>query len=134
MKKRSKVILGILAMVLILVIASFWMVKSKMENGLEHLAAAPIAAVDFSQIPDGVYEGEYAAIPVAAVVAVTVQDGKVLAIDLLRHDNGQGKAAEVIPDHVVQAQSLQVDVITGATYSSKAILKAIEMALEQSNP
>lgn len=34
-----------------------------------------------------------------------------------------------IPDMVVNAQSLQVDTISGATNSSKTILKAMENAL-----
>ena len=100
MKTRSKVVLGILAVILILVVASILVVRNTLENGLEELSATPIADIDFSEIPDGRYEGEYGAIPVAAAVAVTVQDGRVQSIDLVRHDNGQGQAAEVIIDHV----------------------------------
>jgi uncharacterized protein with FMN-binding domain len=48
----------------------------------------------------------------------------------LEHRNGQGEAAEVIPQMVVDAQSLQVDAISGATFSSKVILLAIEDALK----
>lgn len=33
--------------------------------------------------------------------------------------------------HVIESQSLQVDVISGATLTSKAHLKALENALEQ---
>jgi uncharacterized protein with FMN-binding domain len=43
--------------------------------------------------------------------------------------NGKGKPAEVIPQKVMDAQSLQVDTISGVTSSSKVILKAIEKAL-----
>jgi len=38
-------------------------------------------------------------------------------------------AAELITDMVIDSQSLKVDVVSGATYSSKIILKAIENAL-----
>jgi uncharacterized protein with FMN-binding domain len=34
-------------------------------------------------------------------------------------------------DRVIEAQSLQVDAISGATLTSKAYLKAVENALEQ---
>ncbi|GAI95081.1 unnamed protein product, partial [marine sediment metagenome] len=34
---------------------------------------------------------------------------------------------------VVEAQTLQVDAVSGATYSSKVILKAIENALNNAN-
>ena len=51
-------------------------------------------------------------------------------IELKKHDNGQGFPAEIIPGKVVEAQSLEVDIVSGATYSSKVILKAIENALK----
>ncbi len=49
-------------------------------------------------------------------------------IELLKHTHGQGGAAEAIPGKVIEAQTLQVDTISSATYSSKVILKAIEQA------
>jgi uncharacterized protein with FMN-binding domain len=88
-----------------------------------------INEVDLSKIEDGVYTGSFGAIPVKAEVQVTVSDHKITDIKILKHDNGQGSAAEVLPDKVVEAQSLKVDLISGATYSSKVILKAIENAL-----
>ena len=40
-----------------------------------------------------------------------------------------GEKAEVIIDKVMAEQSLEVDVVSGATLSSKCILNAIENAL-----
>jgi uncharacterized protein with FMN-binding domain len=48
----------------------------------------------------------------------------------LKHVNGKGTAAESIPETVVEKQTLQVDSVSGATYSSKVILLAIETALK----
>jgi len=42
-----------------------------------------------------------------------------------------GGKAESIVDDVIAKQSLDVDVVTGATYSSSTILKAIEDSLSQ---
>jgi len=64
-------------------------------------------------------------------LTVTVAGGKITAIDIQRHDHGRGAAAEKITDRIIAEQSLQVDTISGATYSSKVILKAIEKALGQ---
>jgi len=50
-------------------------------------------------------------------------------IRLIKHINGQGGAAESIIPEVIAAQSIEVDAITGATYSSEVILKAIEQSL-----
>ena len=60
---------------------------------------------------------------------VFVKDHKIERIELVKHRNGKGAPAEAITGKVVEAQSLQVDAISGATYSSKVILQAIENAL-----
>ena len=49
---------------------------------------------------------------------------------LLEHQTGLGGKAEAIIDQVIQNQSLEVDAVSGATTSSKTILKAIENALQ----
>ena len=70
--------------------------------------------------------------PVSAKVSVTIKDHRIESIELLEHNNGQGAGAEVIPSIVVEKQTMQIDTISGATYSSKVILKAIENALQNS--
>ncbi len=62
------------------------------------------------------------------LIEVTVKDHRITETKL-DHRHGQGEAAEVITDHVIEVQSLQVDTISGITSSSKVILKAIEKAL-----
>ena len=62
---------------------------------------------------------------------VDIVSGRIEAIDLLEHFNGQGKAAEAIIPVVIERQSLAVDVIAGASHSSTVILKAIENALSE---
>lgn len=129
MSKALKVAFIILAVIVLLAVASA-IVISKAEKNLEALSGIPVEDVDLSAVPDGRYEGSYKTFPVAVAVEVTVQDSKITAIDLVKHSNGQGEAAEAIPGMVVEAQSLQVDVISGATYSSRVILLAIEDALK----
>jgi uncharacterized protein with FMN-binding domain len=79
---------------------------------------------------DGVYRGTYKTWPLAATVDVTIKSGTVASIDLVNHKYGRGKPAEVIIERVVEQQSLNVDVVSGATASSKTILIAIRNALE----
>ena len=66
---------------------------------------------------------------IAAKVEVDIKDKKISNIKLLEHKNERGGKAEVIPERVVEAQSLKVDTISGATNSSKVILEAIQNAL-----
>lgn len=92
-----------------------------------------IETLDVSTVKDGVYEGSYDANVISASVKVTVHEGKIESIELTSHKYDRGGPAIAIVDEVIQAQSLDVDVVSGATNSSKTILKAIENAL-QSDP
>ncbi|MDD7793906.1 FMN-binding protein [Clostridium sp. 'White wine YQ'] len=89
-----------------------------------------ISEVDLTKVPDGTYEGSTETLWVAAEVKVTVKDHKITKIDLVKHKYDRGKPAEVLVDKVVEDQKVKVDTVSGATVSSKVILKSIEKALE----
>lgn len=95
----------------------------------KRIAAISISAVDLSKIPDGSYIGSYDAIMISATVRVNIHNHQISGIDLISHKNERGKKAEVIVNKIKSAQSLKVDTITGATNSSKVILKAVQNAL-----
>ena len=126
MKKRTKIaiVIGAVAGIAVIVLGliSFNAYRQK-------VAEITIEEVDLSRVNDGVYTGSCDAIFVIAEVKVTVRDNKITGIVLTRHENGKGEPAEVLPEKVVEAQSLLVDMVSGATSSSKVILKAIENAL-----
>lgn len=130
MKKKTKIVLSIIAIIIIGAGIGVYTVISTLQKNLDNLAQLPIEDVDLSGVADGTYVGSYEVLPVSAEVAVTVMDHKITAIDLVKHINGKGAGAEIIPDEVVKTGSLQVDTVSGATYSSKVILKAIENALK----
>ncbi len=102
-----------------------------------------IADVNFNKLKDGTYVGEYVGTKDHlrdAKVEVTISGGKIADIKILKGAlDKEGKAIEVrngksvedLFDTVVESQSLQVDVISGATLTSKAHLKALENALKQ---
>lgn len=133
MKRRKRmIVLTVLAVVIAGVCIAAVGIRSYMrtiEANLEQLASLPIADVDMSKVADGTYTGSCSVFPVSAQVKVTVKDHRVTGIELVEHRHGRGAAAETIPGRVVEAQSLAVDTVAGATYSSKVILKAIENAL-----
>lgn len=128
MKRRTRVLLIILA-VLIVGFAAIRIVFSRIEANLAALKNMTIQSVDLGGMDDGSYTGSYSSFPVSATVRVTVRDHVMTGIEIIKHTHGQGAEAEAIPEMVIAAQSLQVDSIAGATYSSKVILKAIENAL-----
>lgn len=90
-----------------------------------------LADLELTNIADGTYKGEYALSPVKVVVQVQIKDQQIQAIDILEHENGLGKKAEAITGRVIEAQNLDVDAISGATVSSKVILKAVDNALNK---
>jgi len=94
----------------------------------------PLNAVDFSRLNDGTYHGTYEGGMYkwrANECDVTVASGEVAGIQLVgsRDPGSKNTPHEVLYDRVVQAQSLQVDTISGATLTSKAWLQAVENAL-----
>ena len=86
---------------------------------------------ELSSVSDGVYRATASVPPVVARVEVSVNSGRITGFRVRRHLTGQGRAAEVLADRIVAAQTIQLDAVTGATYSSKAILKAGEKALRR---
>ena len=88
-----------------------------------------ITSPDLNTVADGTYRGNARVGPVRVTLDVTVTDRTITAIEIIRHFNGRGRRAEVIVPAIIEAQSLDVDVVSGATGSSKAFLKAVEDAL-----
>ncbi len=129
MKKKLKWV-GLIVLLLVVILGvAFAVFMKKSEENFEALMAMPVPMVDLTTLSDGSYTGAYSVFPVDVEVTVEVSAQKIVAITIDKHINGQGKPAEVIIDSVVSEQSLDVDMISGATYSSKVIIKAIEDAL-----
>ena len=82
---------------------------------------------------DGIFTADYTKWPVKAVVEVEIKNNKILSVNLVNHRNMKGAGAEAfIPDRIVQSQSTDVDVVSGATYSSIAIMNAAQRAIDLS--
>ncbi|WP_320120790.1 FMN-binding protein [uncultured Sphaerochaeta sp.] len=118
-------------LVVALIIVVVFLLYRRIENKLNALPGLPIADVDFRQVPDGIYSGSYATFPVRVKIEAKMDSGKLTDLSLLEHRNGQGQKAEKILQDVLSSQHLQVDTISGATYSSVVMLKAIESALTE---
>jgi uncharacterized protein with FMN-binding domain len=91
-----------------------------------------IEEVDFGKLADGVYQGEYSYSSTICKVEVKVEGHSIKGIEVLSTgENEHAKKAEEVLDKVKKQQTLQVDVVTGATTTSKALLKATENALKK---
>jgi len=94
------------------------------------IAAIDITGISASEVQDGFYQGEYDAGYIYAKVEVTVKNGRITDINILKHDNERGTPAEVIVGSIIEQQNTKVDAISGATNSSRVIEKAVEDAIE----
>lgn len=84
-----------------------------------------------TEIENGTYLGSADNGLVKATVSVKVNNGVIKDVDILKHDTLLGKPAEKIVNNIIEQQSLEVDAITSATYSSDTIRKAVENALQK---
>ncbi|MFH1394825.1 MAG: FMN-binding protein [Candidatus Omnitrophota bacterium] len=92
-----------------------------------------IDEIDLSNVPDGVYAGEEKYMTFVCKVKVTVKKNQIVDIEAYEgRESEYVERAKEVADRVIANQSLEVDTVTGATVTSKAILKAIENALKSS--
>lgn len=126
MKKSKKVLLITFIMVLLLFFAG----KITMGNMVRNVQNISVSMPGLSNVQDGNYIGEYSIAPVHVKVEVSVSNHQITNITIMQHDNGLGSTAESIVNDVVEEQSLDIDAVSGATVSSKCILKAVDNAIE----
>lgn len=126
MKKGVKILLIVLAVLLL----GFFLMKIALDSLAGNIEVVQAVLPDTGSLADGSYVGEYTLGPVHVKAQVELEEGVLTGVQLLEHNNGLGKKAEVITARILEAQSLDVDCISGATVSSKCILKAVETALQ----
>ena len=97
------------------------------EGGASEEPAEPVAYVD------GTYEGvSDAGMHAGLKVSVTVEGGVITSVEVVEHSETDGisdPAIEGVPAAIVEANSTMVDVVSGATYTSDAIMEATRLAL-----
>ena len=86
-------------------------------------------SIDYTLLNDGTFIGEYSTPLVLAEVKVLINDEQIQDIQLIKHDCGKGRPAEKVIDIIINENNHQVDTVSGATTSSKVIMKAVENAL-----
>lgn len=82
-------------------------------------------------LADGVYKGSATGFSGPVTVAVTIMDKKITSIDILSSTDDEAffNRAKGVIDRIISSQSFDVDVVSGATYSSNGIIKAVKNAL-----
>ena len=90
------------------------------------------AQVTAAAVNDGVYQGSAAGRNGEISVEVTVTDGAIANVTVTEHAETEGlsdPAIADVPAAIVDANSTDVDVVTGASLTSRAIMAAVDQAL-----
>ncbi|HNZ08769.1 MAG TPA: FMN-binding protein [Bacillota bacterium] len=130
------VVIGVVAIILVGGFVFMW-------PGLREVKDLVINDVDFQNLHDGTYVGEYIGIKDHlrdTKIEVVVSGGEISSIKVLKGAIDKegvprkltgGLGVDDLLNVVAVKKTLQVDVITGATLTSKTHLKALENALKQ---
>ena len=84
-------------------------------------------------LEDGVYQGSGTGYRGNITVAVTIKDKQITSIEILSASDDEpffGRAKGLI-DQIIKKQSTKIDTVSGATFSSHGIIKAVRNALSQ---
>ncbi len=121
-----KIIIAIVVIVL-LVMAVAMVVMTK---GMGQVKDVNINEVDLSKVADGTYQGSFSGARWSNEVEVTVENNRITAITVTTPPKFfDTKFSDSLVNNIIEKQSLDVDIVSGATITSKAILKSIENAL-----
>ncbi|KPU43153.1 fumarate reductase flavoprotein subunit precursor [Oxobacter pfennigii] len=99
---------------------------------VENTIKSDIGAEDKIELKENEYTGKGIGMGGELTVKVAMDGKKILSVEILKHNetpNVSDKAIANIPSAIVKAQSADVDIVAGATVTSRAITEAVKDAL-----
>ncbi|NOQ23275.1 MAG: FMN-binding protein [Candidatus Aegiribacteria sp.] len=130
MKKKLLIILAVIIGILIIGGGFF---KIRYDKMVRTFREERVEAVNLQEIEDGVYSGSFREFLVSVTLDVTVSDNRITDIEIVEQQGGPGYEAEETLERILEAQSPVVDVVSGATGSSRCIMIAVYKALSDKN-
>lgn len=106
-------------------------VKTSTEDAEDETAEDEEQEKGSFDLEDGVYQGTGTGYRGDITVAVKIKDKQIASIEILSASDDEpffGRAKGLI-DQIIKKQSMKVDTVSGATYSSKGIISAVKNAL-----
>jgi len=122
--RKIVLISGIIVAVLLLVSSIMQFVQ------LNHYRNLRIEGIDLSRIPDGIYTGN-ADYGFSYSVQVEIVNHHLQRIDIVNNrDSFYARLAEGITQKMLREQRIDINAVTGATTTSKVLMKAVETAVK----
>lgn len=106
--------------------------SSQPESGAPESKPPESSQPSNTQLKDGVYDGQAQGYNGSVKVKLTVTDGKIANVEVTENTETKdvaGKALSDIPKKIVEKNDAKVDIVSGATLTSNAIIKATQDAL-----
>ena len=103
----------------------------KKEEAKEKKEEKKTAAKGSFDLEDGVYKGTGTGYAGDITVAVQIKDKQIVSIDILSSSDDAAffTRAKAVIDKIIEGQTLDVDTVSGATFSSRGIISAVKNAL-----
>ena len=92
-----------------------------------------VAALFGAVLKDGTYSGQALGYHGPLRVAVEIKGGEISRIELVHHKERRARAMKSITRQIVSKQSVDVDAVSGATISCRAVVAAVKNALDQAH-
>jgi uncharacterized protein with FMN-binding domain len=119
-----RIVLIVVVVILVLLLAGFFAVT----RGMKDIRNLSIENPDISSLQDGEYEGSFHKTRWNYRVKVTLEEGEIRDIQFIDKPD-DGSFSDKAVDAVLEAQSLDIDTVTGASINTRAFRKAVENAL-----
>lgn len=102
-------------------------------QGMDQILALAVPDLDFSALPDGIYQGGFSHGRWLYQVEVQVRAGVVEDIEIIKcaHEPLIRSLNRRIIEEILQNQSLDIQGVSGATVNTRALQKAIEDAVKR---
>ena len=103
----------------------------KKEETKEKKEEKKTAAKGTFDLEDGVYKGTGTGYAGDITVSVLIKDKQIVSIDILSSSDDAAffTRAKAVIDKIIEGQTLDVDTVSGATFSSRGIVSAVKNAL-----
>lgn len=104
---------------------------AKKEETKEKKEEKKTAAKGSFDLEDGVYKGTGTGYAGDITVSVLIKDKQIVSIDILSSSDDAAffTRAKAVIDKIIEGQMLDVDTVSGATFSSRGIISAVKNAL-----
>ena len=119
-----RVVLIILGIIAVILIAGYIAAT----RGMKEIRNLSIVDPDVSKIEDGVYEGSYRKTRWNYGVKVTIEGGRIADIEVTNKSDSSDICSDAA-QKMVEAQTVEIDTVSGASINTRAFQKAVENAL-----